>query len=362
MKAEYTISAIVSGVVVVGLLFLFLASPAPVQQGSALSPTGAQTKAVSTGVPYTEIVNPSGFVNTDGVTIKELVGKKVIVVDFLTYSCINCQRTFPYMKALYATYKDQGLEIIGIHTPEFAFEKDIDNVRKAMKTFGITYPIVLDNDYATWNAYGNQYWPRKYIIDIYGNVVYDHIGEGSYEETEMKIRELLAERAQVLGMNAPATDSALAVSEMPAEITAAESPETYFGSSRNRYLANGTPGRAGEQTFSLPQTSSPNVLYLGGTWSIAPEYAESVSSASAVYRYNAKNVYIVAEADTAISVEVLQDGMPVGDAGGEDVSGGVVVMKESRLYKLIRNPQAGEHVLKLNVKGKGLRLYAFTFG
>src|SRR3989344_3254541 len=168
------------------------------------------TNRLSLGLkqPYVEIVNPSGFLNTgvdsDGkvapVTLGDLVGKKVILVDFMTYSCINCQRTFPHVKAWYEKYKDKGLEIVGIHTPEFAFEKNIENVRVAMKKAGITYPVVLDNDYGTWKAYANNYWPRKYLIDINGNIVYDHIGEGAYEETEMKILELLEERAKLLGL------------------------------------------------------------------------------------------------------------------------------------------------------------------
>jgi len=369
MKAEYTIGAVVSGAVVVGLLFLFLASPAPQAPAGSLTFAG-QSGALAKKIPYTEIANPSGFVNTgtnaDGsgkpITLKELIGKNVIMVDFLTYSCINCQRTFPYMNAWYETYKDQGLEIIGIHTPEFAFEKNISNVRAAMQKFGIRYPIVLDNEYGTWNAYGNRYWPRKYLIDIHGNIVYDHIGEGAYEETEMKIRELLAERARVLGTEMP-TDDSLAASGVPAVTTAAGSPETYFGSARNEYLANGTSGRTGEQSLTLPQSPLLNRLYLGGTWDIAPEHAESISDTSVVYRYSAKEVYIVADADTPVAVEVLQDGKLVENAGGEDIrEGGTVLMKESRLYKLIRNPEAGEHTLQLNVKGKGLRLYAFTFG
>lgn len=145
--------------------------------------------------PYIEIVNPAGFVNTEGITLKELVGKKVILVDFMTYSCISCIRSFPYTNEWYEKYKDEGLEIVGIHTPEFAFEKNIENVRSAMEHYDIKYPIVLDNEYATWRAYDNKYWPRKYLIDIHGMIVYDHIGEGAYAETEEKIQELLRERA-----------------------------------------------------------------------------------------------------------------------------------------------------------------------
>ena len=349
------------GAVGAGLTLLLQQEP----KGSALISSLNATQR------YVEIVNPSGFLNTganpDGsakpITIGELVGKKVILVDFMTYSCINCQRTFPHVTAWYEKYKDKGLEIVGIHTPEFAFEKNIDNVRVAMKKAGITYPVVLDNEYGTWGAYANNYWPRKYLIDINGNIVYDHIGEGAYEETEMKIRELLEERAVVLGESEMGIDQALTAPSMLAEENTARSPETYFGSLRNERLANGTAGRSGEQTFSLPQTPARNALYLGGTWNVTPEYSESVFGASVLYRYDAKEVYIVADADTAIAVEVLQDGKPVGTSGGADVNTeGIVVMKESRLYKLIRNPEPGEHILELRVKSKGLRLYAFTFG
>ncbi len=375
MKAEYTIGAVVSGIVVSGLLFLFLVSPSPAAPTAAsgaqapeaaLSPAlaGAPTQGSASapgtkGVPYAEITDPSGFVNTgtnaDGspkpITIKQFIGKKVILVDFLTYSCINCQRTFPYLNAWYEKYKDQGLEIIGIHTPEFAFEKDINNVRAAMQKFGITHPIVLDNNYGTWNAYGNQYWPRKYLIDIHGNIVYDHVGEGAYDETEMKIKELLAERAKALGTDMPA-DGSLAASAVPAVSTAAGSPETYFGSARNQYLANGASGTAGKQTLSLPQTPAPNKLYLGGTWDISSEYAAPEDGASVLYRYNAKNVYLVASAAAPVNVDVLQDGALVR----------TVTIAASTLYPLIEDAAAGEHTLLLRVKGTGLKLYTFTFG
>jgi thiol-disulfide isomerase/thioredoxin len=152
-------------------------------------------------IPFVEIQNPSGFVNTDGtaVTIEQYVGTHVILLNVMTYSCINCQRTFPYVNQWYEQYKDEGLIVIGIHTPEFAYEKDKNNVEIAMKKFDITYPVVLDNEYATWKALGNRFWPRKYLIDINGNIVYDHIGEGAYEETEQVIQTLLKERTAVLG-------------------------------------------------------------------------------------------------------------------------------------------------------------------
>jgi len=138
-----------------------------------------------------KIVQPAGFINTqdgESITVESLIGKKVILLDIWTYSCINCLRTLPYLTAWHEAYADQGLQIIGIHTPEFDFEKEIDNVQRAVEAGGIKYPVVLDNDRGTWNAYENSYWPRKYIIDIDGFIVYDHIGEGGYDETEAKAK------------------------------------------------------------------------------------------------------------------------------------------------------------------------------
>ena len=141
-----------------------------------------------------EITTPNGYINIDDINIADAIGKKVILIDFWTYSCINCQRTTPFLNAWWDKYEDDGLLMIGIHTPEFEFEKDYNNVADAVKEFGIEFPVVLDNDFSTWRAYQNRYWPRKYLIDIDGFIVYDHIGEGGYDETEKKIQELLEER------------------------------------------------------------------------------------------------------------------------------------------------------------------------
>ena len=360
LKAEYLIGLILLLLISLGLIFLFLISP---DSSSNPSP---QVR----GEPYVEIANPSGFVNTslnpDGsakpITIGELVGEKIILVDFMTYSCINCQRTFPYLNAWYKKYKDQGLEIIGIHTPEFAFEKDIENVREAMKRFGIMHPVVLDNDYATWRAYGNRFWPRKYLIDIHGNIVYDHIGEGKYEETEMKIMELLSERAEVLGEENKILQNGLASSEISEDISSAKSPEIYFGSSRNNDLANGTAGRQGEQNFFTPSNFSLNRLYLGGSWNIEPEYSESVSDSRIFFRYNAREVFMVASADTPTEIEIWQDEKIVTTEAGENLDGqGKILIQESGLYKIIRNQEAGEHLLEIRLS-PGVEVYTFTFG
>ena len=305
------------------------------------------------GVPYKELVNPSGFVNTGGRPIKigDYVGKKVILLEILTYSCINCQRTFPYVTAWYNKYKDDGFIVIGIHTPEFAFEKDEANVAAAMKKFGITFPVVLDNDYGTWNAYGNKFWPRKYLIDIHGNVVYDHIGEGAYDEIEMKIKDLLKERAQFLG-EAVTTDNNLAVNNVAPVSVSTESPETYFGAARNEFLANGARGVVGEQNLVLPKTFNLNSLYLGGGWKIDEESVAPALGAQVVYRYKATNVYLVASGDSPVVVEVWQDGVLQKE----------ITIKESELYQLVHNPVAGEHILELKVRDNGAHFYTITFG
>ena len=341
MKAEYIVGAMILALAVFGGVWLLSTEKEATGKGAEVGST-----------PYIEIVNPSGFVNSEGISLGELIGKKVVLVEFLTYSCINCQRTFPHVVSWYSKYRDEGLEIIGIHTPEFAFEKDINNVRKAMQEFGIEYPIVLDNAYATWNAYGNKYWPRKYLIDIQGNIVYDHIGEGAYEETEAKIQELLRERAQVLGVSPGADTVGPMESAVRVSPIQARSPETYFGSLRNENFGNGRQNVSGTQTLALPKSFVANTLYLEGVWNVQEEYAEAKGTASVAFKYDAAKVHLVASAPTPIKVTVLIDGVPTK----------TITISEERLYTLVDDEQAEAHLLELRVNTPGLRLYAFTFG
>lgn len=311
-----------------------------------------------------ELVSPDGYINTGGerITLEELRAEhKVVLLDIWTYSCINCQRTLPYIKDWYEKYNDDGLVIIGVHTPEFAFEKVQANVERAVHDFGIMYPVVLDNEYQTWTAYGNQYWPRKYLIDIDGFIVYDHIGEGGYAETEAQIQRALHERAVRLGMQ---------VEDMPAPTAEEEerivrSPEVYFGAWRNEYLGNGDPFVEGEQTFTLPQKTDANTLYFGGTWDLEHEYARSVSKNAKIrFLYGAKDVYFVASADTPVKLRITRDGgKPLGADRGADVSAdGIVTVQEERLYKLIEGDGYGEHTIEIEVLTPGLKAYTFTFG
>ncbi len=304
---------------------------------------------------YQELVDPSGFVNSDPFALSDLIGNKVILVDFMTYSCINCIRTFPYLNDWYSKYQDDGLEIVGIHTPEFAFEKNIDNVRAAMEKYGIEFPVVLDNDYGTWNAYGNHYWPRKYLIDLQGKIVYDHIGEGEYAETEAKIRELLGLDGEI--------DS---LEETPQ--TGGGSPETYFGAARNELLFNGEPGTVGIQNLSTPANYPKNVLILDGSWDLQSEFASPAATSTRIlFKYVSNQVFLVASSDPTAYITVLRDGVPLPDnLFGEDVSdaGGsaMVPIDEDRLYHLVANDDGQEHTLELRLDSTKIKLYTFTFG
>jgi thiol-disulfide isomerase/thioredoxin len=308
-----------------------------------------------------ELVAPDGYINADtSLTIQSLIGKKIVLVDFWTYSCINCLRTIPYLNAWYAKYKDLGLQIIGVHSPEFEFEKSIDNVKMAVRNLGIQYPVVLDSEHQTWSAYNNLYWPEHYLIDINGLVVDRHIGEGNYVDTEHKIQELLRERAQALGLSVVIPEGTVNVNET----IETNSPETYFGSTRNEYLANGSQGQNGVQSFIRPQNISLNQLNLVGLWNIEDEYAKNTSAeAHIIYRYSATNVYFVASSKNGVRITVLRDGVPVKAQKGADVDeSGHVLIKEARLYKLVQEPTMGEHTLEIIIDTPGLDAYTFTFG
>ena len=301
-----------------------------------------------------ELSSIDGYVNTDGkpITLESLKGK-VVLLDIWTYSCINCQRTIPYINEWYTKYKDQGLEVVGLHTPEFAFEKVQANVEKAVKGFNIKYPVVLDNDYSTWNALGNQFWPRKYLIDIDGYIIYDHIGEGAYEETEKAIQQALKERAERMGLEDKVSgDISNPTSVVIVDSSKVKSPEVYFGSSRNQYFANGTAGKAGEQILSIPSIISFNKLYLGGTWNLASEYAENKNTASIVFSYEAKNVYMTAGSENGVEIEIYKD----------DVFVKKITIKDEQLYSLIEGADYGNHTLRIKILTAGLTAFTFTFG
>lgn len=313
-----------------------------------------------------EITKPSGFINTNElpITLKQFKGKKVVLVDFWTYSCINCQRTLPYLKAWYDKYHDQGLEIVSIHTPEFAFEKVKKNVQSSVTEDGIQYPVVLDNNYGTWNAFGNQFWPRKYLIDIDGYIIYDHAGEGAYDVTEQAIQSLLKERSLVLDTSVSISGLSQPVDIISTDPSKVKSPEIYFGSGRNEYFGNGKQHTNGGQELAIPVTKKANYFYLDGVWDISQEYIRNKAAGDIIeYTYNAKDVYFVASSKAGTKVKITIDGKPLGKNAGADVDkNGEVLIQENKMYKLIKGAEYGVHTIRIEVEGSGLEAYTFTFG
>jgi len=315
-----------------------------------------------------EISSPDGFINTDNITIAEHIGKDVILVDFWTYSCINCQRTLPHLNSWQEKYGDKGLVIIGVHTPEFDFEKEYGNVKRAVEKFGVTYPVVLDNDYSTWTSYKNRYWPRKYLIDIDGFIVYDHIGEGGYDETEDKIVELLNERSERLGMGDITRDMSAPEGVDEVNFAKVKSPETYLGSARIQYLANlpaqDCLGRICE--FTAPEKVSLNTYVLGGSWEIKEEEATLKSdTGSIIIRFSANKVnFVGGSSGEETRAEIYLDGKLVEQKNaGEDVREGSVSFGAHQLYNLIDlKGDYGEHTLEIRILKGGVSGFAFTFG
>ncbi len=302
-----------------------------------------------------EFVDPTDFINAKPFTLSSLIGNKVVLIDFWTYSCINCQRTIPYLNAWYQKYKDYGLVIVGVHTPEFSFEKDYGNVAAAVQKAGIQYPVVLDNNMGTWDAYNNEYWPNEYLIDIDGYVVHNQVGEGNYAGTEKAIQAALAERDQVLGIKQSIpTGTVDPTNAIALDDNGVQSPETYFGAERNEYLGNGTQAKVGNQTLAIPLTPPQlNTLYLNGTWNFQSQYAESVSPVTNIeYNYDAEHVYMVASAKNPVTLKISVDGAAYR----------TVTVQADQLYDLIDGSSYGQHTMQIEVDGAGLDAYTFTFG
>ncbi len=308
------------------------------------------------------------WLNSKPLTMKELKGK-VVLVDFWEYTCINCIRTLPYLKEWNKRYAPYGLVIIGVHTPEFDSSAKPANVAAAVKRFGITYPVLLDDQYKTWNAYANLYWPREYMIDRKGIIRYDHVGEGEYGRTEAEIQKLLRE-----GGTCPDIPLMKPVRAMdsPGAVCYRTTAETYIGSKRGHLANTGGYGGARTNHYIAPAVRAlgDGLPALSGSWSTYAEYCESRSPYSALYlRYHAAGCYVVADAGEKRSestMVVLLDGKPVPQAlRGEDVverDGKTVVrLKRTRLYRLVDGNVFGRHVVELQPE-PGARFYSFTFG
>jgi cytochrome c biogenesis protein CcdA/thiol-disulfide isomerase/thioredoxin len=306
------------------------------------------------------------WLNTDDgepLTMSGLRGQ-VVLIDFWTYTCINCIRTLPYVEAWDREYGDRGLTIVGVHSPEFSFEKDTGNVEDAIEQNGLTYPVAQDNELGTWSAYGNQYWPAKSLVDAEGQVRYIHYGEGEYEATESAIRTLLTEAGESeLGSGARAS-----VETVSAGVT---TPETYLGALRadgwtnlpRPTTADELKQTTGRHDFGDPPTPGSDQFSFGGVWEIDQESATAGPGAAIEADFHAEKVFLVlGSPDRARRVRVLLDGRPIPNRlAGEDVRGGVATVSAQRLYRLVDLPAAGSHRLTLRF-APGISGYAFTFG
>jgi thiol-disulfide isomerase/thioredoxin len=340
-----------------------------------------------------EFAQITGYINTphnSPITLSSLKGK-VVLVDFWTYSCINCIRTIPYINYWNQKYAGNGLVIVGVHSPEFEFEKNYDNVKAAVQRLGITYPVVLDNDHGTWNAYGNQYWPRHYLIDAHGYIRDNHIGEGGYEQTEKTIQSLLAERAAHMGLkqisfSTKPTPVIKPQSMQYVDLNQSTTPEIYLGYDKARAPIGNPEGFKPDQivSYSIPYDMSlkPSIVYLQGSWKNNPDNIELQSNTGRIALiYYAKSVNMVAGgkgegivindndnderrvAGTNGQVVLSASANMSNKSLGQDLSqNGSFTIDGQRLYNLAMHDDYNAHFIIIDVKGKGFQLYTFTFG
>ncbi|WP_454862941.1 cytochrome c biogenesis protein DipZ [Pseudomonas hormoni] len=307
------------------------------------------------------------WLNSPPLTAQALKGK-VVLVDFWTYSCINCLRTLPYVKAWAEKYRDQGLVVIGVHAPEFAFERNVGNVTKAMKDLGITYPVAIDNDYKIWRAFNNEYWPAHYFADAQGRIRYHHFGEGDYAESERVIQQLLREAGAAKVADGLINANAEGVQRAP-DMNEVQSPETYVGYQRSEHFVPETslvPDKS--TTYNPPSQLALNDWSLGGQWTVGSERATSSAPDSRiVYRFHARDLHLVlgpAADGKPVRFKVLIDGKAPGDAHGTDVApDGSGSVTEQRLYQLVRQPGGVmDRTFSIEFLDPGVSAYAFTFG
>jgi len=315
--------------------------------------------------PAPELVDTQQWFNTPNggpLSIGELTREQggVVLIDFWTYTCINCIRTFPHLRALDAEYRDQGLTIIGVHSPEFPFEKEPDNVAAAIDQNDLAYPVVQDNNLSTWDAFHNAYWPADYLIDARGHIRYIHFGEGDYEASEQAVRSLLAEAGRErLG----------SMTDVPVERAArgVRTPESYLGAARAQGFVNGfrdDPVVPGTHVFRPPGFRLPlNRLAYRGEWTIADDGATAGPGARLDLRFQARQVFLVmGSPERPAPVRVLLDGAPIPDRlAGSDVDAGRARVNQQRLYRLVELPRVQRHLLSLRF-APGVSGYAFTFG
>lgn len=335
------------------------ASGAAGTAGGLVTPARAETKPAP-------LFGATQWLNTEPLTSESIKGK-VVLVNFWTYSCINCLRSLPYIRAWAEKYKDRGLVVIGVHTPEFAFEKDLGNVRKAVAALGVGYPVAIDNNYAIWRSFNNQAWPARYFIDAKGRTRHQEFGEGGYAESERLIQSLLAEAG-----NAVAADTAKVVADGvqgAADPANLRSPETYIGYAQARGFVS--PGGAREDVpnqYNAAARLRLNQWSLSGIWTVAGEYAAlNQAGGRIIHRFHARDLHLVlgpSPDGKPVRFRVTIDGAAPGSAHGTDIdSEGRGTVTAERLYQLVRQDgPVTERNFEIEFLDPGVRAYAFTFG
>ncbi|MQA19619.1 cytochrome c biogenesis protein DipZ [Rugamonas rivuli] len=358
-------------------------SPRPPQDGAMMSrtamtgngPAMTAMHAVATGgstLPVegklTQLTGAVEWLNSTPLTAEQLKGK-VVLVDFWTYSCINCLRTMPYVKAWAEKYRDQGLVVIGVHAPEFAFERDIGNVRKAIKDLGITYPVAVDNNFAIWRSFGNQYWPAHYFIDAKGQIRHHHFGEGEYAQSEQVIQQLLEEAGHKDVANSVVSAEDAKGVQQAADMGQVASPETYLGYERAQNFASPESQAADQaRSYTAPAKPSLNQWGLAGSWLSQPDQVTlNQGTGRIVYRFHARDLHLVlgpGKDGKPVRFRVTIDGAAPGANHGTDVAAdGSGTITGQRLYQLVRQSGSiGDRTFSIEFLDPGVQAYAFTFG
>jgi thiol-disulfide isomerase/thioredoxin len=313
------------------------------------------------------LAGATGWLNSPPLTAAGLRGK-VVLVDFWTYTCINWLRTLPYLRAWAQTYQDHGLVVIGVHTPEFDVEHDLDNVRRAVRDLGVDYPVAVDSDYAIWTAFDNHYWPALYVVDAQGQVRHHRFGEGGYQQVEMILRKLLTE-AGAGGIDQDLVSVDAGGVEAPADWDSLWSPENYLGYERTENFASPDGAVLGtRQVYAVPARLRLNHWAVAGDWTVNRQaIVLNAPDGRIAYRFHARDLHLVM-APTApgspIRFRVLLDGQPPGAAHGVDIDDqGNGTLTEPRLYQLVRQPgPIGERTFEVSFLDPGVQAYAFTFG
>ncbi len=312
-----------------------------------------------------DLVGIAHYLNTTPQELVQEMDGKVVLYDIWTYSCINCIRTLPYISTWNDKYAERGLLIIGVHSPEFEFEKVPENVKMSIEKHRINYPIVMDNEMETWKAFENRYWPRKYIADHEGYIRYDHIGEGGYQETEKIIQKLLKERSDALGIQMISALPLVDIKEF--EHSLFRTPELYFGYhfAQNRNQLGSQEGFQPEKTVVYKESDKIELhkFYPTGKWKNHKDSMELISESGEIkLLYNAKEVNIVTTNNAEI--EILLDGEPLSkNSFGKDMtSKNILIVSKPGLYNIITTEESESHILEIKVKGKGFQIFTLTFG